>query len=734
MTAEAAEEVLQQALAWSSAEARRLDQHLAQHPDALTTGTASCPLVLVRLLQQIDAAGHGAAVVQIGCSVCGRTDRTLPRTAPTGRVCAPCASRDGHKPCARCDRIAKIVANRADGPICNTCYQKDPQVLQDCGKCGRRLRPAYRAADGTALCQNCYPRPKQACVGCGQIRQVSRRSDAGPVCRRCYESPPRRCGICGRVRPVHKRAVDDQPDICDNCHRGAVGECSGCGRHRHGFRNRADGAFYCKSCAPRPLRQCADCGRTRKTNTINWPVGPLCSGCYTRRTQHPVSCSRCGTLRIAAGRTPDGKDLCGPCCGRPELDVACQRCGFPAGIYADGICMRCTAADKARELLGGNAGAESALQPLIEALAAARRPKSVLDWLSRGASARLLTTLAADPAPITHDLLDSLPQDQNLRHVRETLVATGVLAPRHEILARLELWLNDFAKKLPPHQALLLRPFADWQVLRDARRRAARGHYTNGAATADRQEIRAAAAFLTWLDDEHLTLASITQSHLEVWLTHNPTRSRDIRSFIRWAVARRLTGDLKLAAQAKTFGSQFLNDSDYHDQLRRCLNDSSLPLDVRIIGALIRLYALPIPRITTLTTDRYHAQDGAAYLTLARNPVLLPPKLARLIEQQIESPSPVSLIGAAAQDGARFLLPGRPAHRPLNVEWVRERLRRHELPTITARNTAMIEAVVDLPPIVVSDLFGIAVGTAHKWAQFAQDSWTDYLAAWPAGE
>ncbi|MFJ2866788.1 hypothetical protein [Kitasatospora sp. NPDC087314] len=41
----------------------------------------------------------------------------------------------------------------------------------------------------------------------------------------------------------------------------------------------------------------------------------------------------------------------------------------------------------------------------------------------------------------------------------------------------------------------------------------------------------------------------------------------------------------------------------------------------------------------------------------------------------------------------------------------------------------MLEAVTDLPPIVVSDLFGVHPGTAFSWARFAQDSWADYLAA-----
>jgi len=48
---------------------------------------------------------------------------------------------------------------------------------------------------------------------------------------------------------------------------------------------------------------------------------------------------------------------------------------------------------------------------------------------------------------------------------------------------------------------------------------------------------------------------------------------------------------------------------------------------------------------------------------------------------------------------------------------------------LSVRNTAMIEAVADLPPIVVADLFGVSAASAHRWARYAKNSWTDYLAA-----
>ncbi|MFF2255455.1 hypothetical protein [Streptomyces sp. NPDC058142] len=35
----------------------------------------------------------------------------------------------------------------------------------------------------------------------------------------------------------------------------------------------------------------------------------------------------------------------------------------------------------------------------------------------------------------------------------------------------------------------------------------------------------------------------------------------------------------------------------------------------------------------------------------------------------------------------------------------------------------------ELPPIIISDLFGVHRNTATQWAALAQDSWAGYLAA-----
>ncbi|MET9762195.1 hypothetical protein ABZ016_24585 [Streptomyces sp. NPDC006372] len=372
------------------------------------------------------------------------------------------------------------------------------------------------------------------------------------------------------------------------------------------------------------------------------------------------------------------------------------------------------------------------LRPLKDKLTAAN-PWAVGNWLTTSRGARLLADLAAQKAEITHDVLDGLEQDASTRYLRELLVTTGVLPRRDENFARLRLWLDAALDSLPTTRVRVLRPFAEWCILRDARRRSERGRYTPGAASVDRMELRAAMDFTAWLETEDLDLGSLTQGELDLWLTSHPTRR--IGAFIRWSVARRLTGKLTAVRKHSGLPTRFLSSEEQHGQLRRCLNDSELPLEVRIVGALTRLYGLPTARILQLTTDRFQREDDGASLTVDQNPVLLPPRLARLIEEQAARPvGHVSILEQPGGDHPRYLLPGRPPSRPRSADGIHSLMRRHGLPGLSARNTAMIEAVADLPPIVASDLFGIHPDTAHRWTRFAQDSWADYLAACAATE
>lgn len=59
---------------------------------------------------------------------------------------------------------------------------------------------------------------------------------------------------------------------------------------------------------------------------------------------------------------------------------------------------------------------------------------------------------------------------------------------------------------------------------------------------------------------------------------------------------------------------------------------------------------------------------------------------------------------------------------------------KHGLPTIAARNTALFGMAGEVPPIIISDFFGVNRNTANQWAALAQDSWAGYFVALRAME
>ena len=321
---------------------RELAEHLADHPDALTSGDARCPAVIVRLTHVLHDAGHVTAI-RPPCSGCGKITRNLSKFGPDGRVCQWCAVRGRLKTCARCGRRdTRIAARRAEGGICRPCYNVDPEVVEDCASCGRSRIPMARRDDGAPLCSACRTPPTHRCDLCGQDRPVGLRGPTEVVCRDCYQRYRRRqstCGRCGRFRFVAKRATDTTPDLCDSCNRGPEMVCTGCGRVRPSRRRGVDALWLCGSCAPRRSEACSRCGQTRPVQA-RWPRGPLCQTCHASVLDTPGRCPQCGDIRVLVARTADGELACGPCVG-VDLDPRCATCGRPGRHHTPGKCAHC---------------------------------------------------------------------------------------------------------------------------------------------------------------------------------------------------------------------------------------------------------------------------------------------------------------------------------------------------------------------------------------------------------
>jgi len=698
---------------------RALLEYLRYHPDALSSGSSAAPLSLIRLVHALAAAGAEGMVLP-GCAGCGKVSADLRSWPGPGLACQSCYKDACRQPCAVCGSLARVAARGPAGPVCNRCYLRDPARHEKCARCGRKRRVAWRDADNRPCCVACYPRPRQRCAGCGQVREVTATTAAGPVCDRCYVRPPRRCGRCGRVRPIAVRAKDGVPDLCASCHRGPEGECSRCGQHRI-LKGRRDGEPICERCYTPPADRCGFCGQLAPI-TARWETGAVCARCYPRLRARPVPCPGCGQPRVLTSLDQAGRAVCAACAGHEEKYL-CGRCGQPADVLARGVCSRCALQQRVNELLGGPGHATS-LGPVREALLGAANPKSVLTWLGRSNSARILSALARHDGPLSHDLIDAFPRSHSRSQIRQALVHAGLLPPRQELIEDVDAWLDDLLGPVPPEHARLVRPFARWAVLHRARTRP----FTEASGSWARQQIRAAVDFLGWLDQRSTGLADVGQSEIDAWLTSGGSQRYSIRYFLAWARRHRLAGPVTVPLrQARTPEQELPEDQRWH-QLQRCLHQTALPLRVRVAGALVLLYGQPVSRIVQLEHEQLSRRHGQAYLTLDRHPVLIPPPLADLIEQLHATATPTAVLGGRGNP-ANWLFPGQVPGRYLSANGLVRQLNTHGIQARTGRSAALINLAADLPAAVLADLLGLHINTAVRWVKRARRDWASYLAA-----
>ncbi|MEU8226184.1 hypothetical protein [Kribbella sp. NPDC048915] len=561
----------------------------------------------------------------------------------------------------------------------------------------------------------------------------------GPVCASCYRHPERLCGGCGRIRRIYHRATVDTPDLCGSCYQGVEEACTVCGRIRLCRRNHATGEPVCDGCRPEPQRLCSFCHQIRRLRA-SWPAGPVCRACYQIVRASPAACADCSTRRVLIGKNTAGAPVCGPCAGA-DIDYKCRTCGQPGDLYVEGACDRCVLKERIVDLLAGPDGAiDAGLEPLRQALQAVPRPRSTLHWLRRCPAARLLIELARQPDLISHDYLDRSPHTQAAHYLRGILVRTGVLAERDEHLERIGPWADRLLAEQPQH-AHLIRPFTHWHLLPRARRRARRRRFTIYSARTPRVQVLAALELLNWLNDEGTTLDRIDQHDIDRWLSTGPPRRYEAAQFLHWAASHHLTATpLTIPTRRAKSPGPFLDTEQQAIQLRRCIHDTTLPLDVRVAGTLILLFGVPAPRIATLTTDNIttdaateddEQRDLPTCLTLGDTPLQLPPALTRLIQQLLDQRSDPSAIshGTGHVTGSTpYLFPGMIAGQPSSPSALTHKLRRHGITAYAARNSALRALAEQLPASVLADLLNIHISTAINWARQTKTDWTSYIA------
>jgi len=236
--------------------------------------------------------------------------------------------------------------------------------------------------------------------------------------------------------------------------------------------------------------------------------------------------------------------------------------------------------------------------------------------------------------------------------------------------------------------------------------------------------------FVAWLDQQGLTLASLTQAHVDTWLVSgNAGRQLNIAPFLSWAAQRGLTDKhvLPTAGQRRGPGEVLMTEAQRWQQLRTCIDDVRLPLEARAAAALALLYGLTLTQIRHLTSSDVHATGDDTYLKVGRRPLFIPPRIGTLLRQLVASPRRRSLLPI---DGPGWLFPGVVPGEPLSGQAIGDFLQRHVGVTSRAtRQAALIAFAAELPPAVLADLLGLTVQTAQRWASYTQPDWAAYLEA-----
>jgi tetratricopeptide (TPR) repeat protein len=599
-------------------------------------------------------------------------------------------------------------------------------TLPSCVRCGRSDRPLTRSEAG-GVCSACRRHQlAEACVRCQIVKPVAGRTPEGePVCARCAERPKRPCGICGHTRAIARRARDGQPEVCVNCFSMPTATCSRCGRDRPcGFATSQ--TPVCTSCAPRRTAPCAHCGHDRPP-TISWPEGPVCVTCYDAALARRGPCQGCHqTRRLTDPPGPDARRCC-DCAGLPSLGHVCRDCGIEDKLYTAGRCDRCSLAVRVHELLADATGQiPDRLFVVAAAIAATPNARTALNWLHKGAAARLLADIAAGRLELSHQALDTHPHPRAADYLRRLLIAHDVLDERDEAIARFETFIDQLTDSINRDaDRRLIAGYAHWRVLNRLRRRAEGIPRPTTPTYGARSRLKAAVALLDWLHQRHTTLADASQADIDAWLTSGPSAYL-ARDFLDWATSAGHAPTLTIPRAEHHTGTTLDADQRWR-LLARLLHDDTVELTDRVAGCLVLLYGQQLSRITTLTRDQIHRRDDDTLtLRLGSDPITIPQPLARLILDLAEHGR--THIGVGAPAHTPWLFPGHHPGRPLTAAHLGVRLNKLGIDGRAGRRAALTHLAAQVPAAVLAELLGMSTSAAVHWVHNAGGDWSRYAA------
>ena len=365
-----------------------------------------------------------------------------------------------------------------------------------------------------------------------------------------------------------------------------------------------------------------------------------------------------------------------------------------------------------------------------DTIVASATPRKALNWLRVGAGAPILAGMARGTIDLSHEALDAQPRTRAANHVRQMLVAHGVLVPRDDQLAALErLNADTVAAIARPEDRKIVAAFASWRVLRRLRRRAEPNTVGRTAIQHARNQVVGAVRFLDWLAAHHLSLPTCTQGDLELWLATGPSSRYAVHHFVEWTSARKHSAKLTVPPLAGRPGDALDAETDGRSSAPFSATPASTSLTASR-AAFVLLYAQPLSRVAS--HDR-----GPDRRQRHRHPVRFGTprprrhRPARHLSHHPGRDRPITPHRHRIHHPQQLAVPRTPPrtahHRPPTRTTTPPF--RHRRPRRTASRPEQLAA--EVPAIVLAEMLGIATTTAVDWVHAAGGDWANYAATTP---
>ena len=305
-----------------------------------------------------------------------------------------------------------------------------------------------------------------------------------------------------------------------------------------------------------------------------------------------------------------------------------------------------------------------------------------------------------------------------VERLRSDLVAAGVLPPREPALHRYHQRVTELIAAVPSPGQLVVRRYARWAVTRPLQERLLDGAtLTAGLTRWPLTRVRVAAQFTAAVIGRG-SLAAVTQSVLDAWVSELPSTGPALRAFVQWSAAHGyMARGQEVPWRASREDRRGMNDEDRITLAGRLLRAETADPPARLGAVLILLFGQKSSRLVLLKTgDVSVDEDGRVFLALGQAALRLREPLAQLALQVADT---------AHAAGSPWLFPG--MNGPLSSDRFRERLAAVGLlRVLPARNAALATLASEVPPALLADKLGLSLSAAVMWSKAVGAARADY--------